>query len=187
MGHQIEALIAAGGPFAVFLGCFLEGETAAVLGGLIAHRSLAPYPLIAGLAFLGAFLADVMWFLLSRRAPDRGPVRRLRAKAAQSPFAARLHRNADLMTFAFRFLPGTRILGPVLLAQTPLPVLRFVLLNALASALWAGVFTGIGWQFGLAAEGIFGRLAAHHWLIALAVLAVAAVALHLWLSRRSRS
>ena len=31
----LEGLIAAWGPFAVFWGCFFEGETAAMLGGLV--------------------------------------------------------------------------------------------------------------------------------------------------------
>ena len=185
MDHWLEGLIAAWGPLAVFLGCFVEGETAAILGGLIAHRGLAPFTLVALAAFAGAFLADQMWFGLSRHAPDRGMIRKMRARAAASGFRARLEARGSLMALVFRFLPGTRIIGPVLLAQTAMSWPRFALLNGAAAALWAVVFTGLGWHFGLAAEGIFGRLRGHHWLIALALLAVAALAAHVWLRRRT--
>ncbi|AWD20593.1 DedA family protein [Fuscovulum blasticum] len=201
---SIESLIQAYGPAAVFLGCFFEGETAALLGGVFAHRgldggtaALMPDPVgsarwfgigawsgMAAVAGLGAFLADQMWFLLSRHAPDVGPLRRLRQAAAASPLRSRLESSRHLMAMLFRFIPGTRIAGPILLAQTALSWPAFAALNGASVCVWALLFTGLGYHFGLAAEALLGRLAAHHWLWLVAGLALAGLAAHRLVFRR---
>lgn len=187
---SLESLITGWGPPAVFLGAFLEGETAATLGGMMAHRAgpgglSGPFGM-GGMAAAGAFLADQMWFLTARHLPDRGAMARLRAKARASRLAAGLERRRHVAAFLFRFLPGARIVGPVLLAQTGIGWPAFAAANALAVAIWATVFTALGYHFGLAAEAALGRLAAHHWLILAGLAGVAGLALHRHLRRRGQ-
>lgn len=174
----LEQLITAWGPPAIFAGCFLEGETAAILGGMIVHRGLADWAGIALVAFLGAFLSDQMWFGLSRHAGRWPVLARLLNKARATPLHARMQRSSGLMALSFRFIPGTRIAGPLLLAQTAMAWPRFAALNAMAAVVWAALFTGIGYHFGRAAEGVFGRLPLPHWLMLAAVVVVAALVLH---------
>ncbi len=181
---SLEGLIAVWGPPAVFAGCFAEGETAAVLGGMIAHRGLAGWLEIAGLAAAGACLADQMWFLLARHAGRGGRLAALKARAGQSRIAVWAGRHAVAATLAFRFVPGTRIAGPLVLAQTALPWRVFALLNALSVAVWAVVFTGIGYHFGRAAEALWGRLPLHHWGLVLGGTGAVLLALHLALRTR---
>jgi membrane protein DedA with SNARE-associated domain len=72
-----------------------------------------------------------------------------------------------------------RLVGGIASGLSGIPPLRFVALNAISSAVWAALFTGIGYVFGLGAEQIIGRALLHHQrlLIALAIgAAVAAVA-----------
>lgn len=175
----LEGLIAAWGPFAVFWGCFFEGETAAMLGGLMAHRGLASWPLIAALAVAGAFLADQMWFFLARLAPRRGRIERLRQKARESRLGQRVEANRLWIALIYRFIPGTRILGPVLLAQTDMGWRSFVAANAAMSIVWGLIFTWIGYRFGDTAERLFGRLGGHHWLSLLLAVVGLGVILHL--------
>ena len=163
---SLETLISAYGPPAVFAGCLLEGETAAILGGFIAHRAQGSGiggPGMAVVAAAGAFLGDQLWFLVDRHAPDRGMVQRLRQKARDSRFVPLLHRHKIGMTLAFRFIPGLRIAGPVLLSQTNLRWPVYAVLNAASVAVWASLFTALGYHFGLEAEHLLGHLHPHHW------------------------
>ncbi len=185
-----EALISRWGLFAVFWGCFFEGETAAVLGGVIAHHGLIGWSLTAITAFFGAFLADQMWFLLSRHMPREGRIGgwlgRLSGKARATWLHQWLSRHPEGLTLAFRFVPGTRIVGPILLAQTGLSWARFSLLNALSCVIWAVAFTGIGYHFGRAAHAVLGRLHGLHLGLLLMVPGAAGLLLHLLLRRRAR-
>ena len=67
MDHIIEHWIAQYGLIAVFLGCLLEGETAALLGGFFAHQQAFALWQTVLAAFCGATLGDTGFFLLGRR------------------------------------------------------------------------------------------------------------------------
>lgn len=186
----LEGLLSRWGLVAVFWGCFFEGETAAVLGGVITHHGLTHLALTALAAFAGAFIADQMWFLMSRHMPREGRIAARLARIADTARASWLHRwlsrHPDGLTLAFRFVPGTRIVGPVLLAQTAMSWPRFTLLNALSCAVWALVFTALGYHFGRAVYLLLGRLHGLHLGLMLLVLAASGLALHLVLRRKAR-
>ncbi|MBE2277751.1 MAG: VTT domain-containing protein [Rhodobacteraceae bacterium] len=188
---SLESLVASWGPTwgpaAVFAGCALEGETSAILGGMIAHRGIAGWLVMAASAAAGAFVADQGWFLLSRHAGTWPRLARLRQLAAASRFQAGLGRHAVLASLIFRFVPGTRILGPVLLAQTGLGWPVFAALDGLSVLVWAGIFTALGYHFGRATEALFGRLPLHDWLWLVLAVGAVALTLHLlWRRRASR-
>ena len=155
----------------------------------MAHRlqgaGLASGPGMALMVGLGAWSADQMWFLLSRLAPDRGMVQRLRAKAAASRAAGIVQRHQMLLALCYRFVPGLRIVGPILLAQTGLRWPVFLAINTVVVAVWASLFTALGYHFGLATEHVLGHLHPHHWTWLLAAVAVAGLACHLIFRRRS--
>lgn len=190
-----EALLARWGLIAVFLGCFFEGETAAVIGGVIAHRGLLHWAETAAVAALGALTADQFWFLLARYMPERGwigaRIAALRRRAKASWLHRRLEANGDLAAMSFRYIPGTRILGPVMLAQTAMPWRRFALLNGLSTLIWASAFTGIGYHFGWAAEAMLGHLHPKH--LPVLIIGIVAgfgllhLALRLWRRSSARS
>ena len=178
---SLSGFIAQWGITAVFLGCFFEGETAATLGGVIAHRGLSGWLEIAAAAFLGALLADQLWFVLPRLiGEDSRAAHWLRARSeperAARLFAA-LERNRIALTLAFRFIPGTRILGPMALGRSQMSWASFTLWNSLSCLIWAGLFTGLGYHFGQAAEAMLGRLHETHFLILLLGVALAGLIL----------
>ena len=72
----IEAIVARWGVAAVFAGVVLEGETAVIAGGLIAHQGLASWPAVFLAAAIGSFLADQFFFAAGRRYRDRPMVQR---------------------------------------------------------------------------------------------------------------
>lgn len=155
----------------------------------MAHRAqgtgLASGPGMALMAAAGAWASDQMWFLLARYAPNRGLVQRLRAKAAASPATRFVARHRLALALGYRFVPGLRIAGPMLLAQTEMRWPLFLAINTAIAAIWGCLFTALGYHFGLAAEHLLGRLHLQHWLLLVAAVVVAGIAGHLILRRRS--
>jgi membrane protein DedA with SNARE-associated domain len=67
---NLSTLIADYGYWAVFIGCFLEGETVLLLAGFAAHRGMLQFEQVAAVAFVASTLGDQMFFWLGRRHGD---------------------------------------------------------------------------------------------------------------------
>ncbi|WP_066781926.1 DedA family protein [Sphingomonas sp. CCH5-D11] len=154
----IEAIIARWGVAAVFAGTMLEGETAVIAGGLIAHQGLIAWPLALAAGALGSFLADQFFFAAGRRYRDRPFVRRWMQKRAFAKALRLLERYPVGFIFAFRFLYGFRTVSPLAIGTSRVPAATFVTINALAALIWASLFTALGYWFGEAVTELAGRL-----------------------------
>lgn len=154
----IEAIVARWGVAAVFAGAMLEGETAVIAGGLIAHQGFISWPLAFGAAALGSFLADQFFFAAGRRYRDRPLVKRWAQKSAFAKALQLLERYPVGFIFAFRFLYGFRTVSPIAIGTSQVPTARFVPVNAAAAIVWAAIFTGLGYWFGEAVTEMAGRL-----------------------------
>lgn len=170
----IEAVLARYGLVAILIGAGLEGETAVVTGGLLAHRGLFPVWAAAAAAFAGSFVVDQALFFLGRRYRDAPRIARLRARPAFARAMGLIERHPTGFILAFRFLYGLRIASPLAIGTAGVPVRRFVALNAIAAAVWAPLFTAIGFAGG----DVLARLIPHGhpplWLIGVVVLGLAA-------------
>src|SRR4051812_3894335 len=113
MHDLLAQLIHRFGALGVGLGAGLEGETAVVLGGLLArHGAFAP--LAAALAaWLGSFAADQIFFGLGRSQRDGKLVRRVSARPAFRRALTFVERHPLLFCLGFRFVYGFRVAGPV--------------------------------------------------------------------------
>ncbi|MNT63596.1 Inner membrane protein YohD [compost metagenome] len=79
-----------------------------------------------------------------------------------------------------RFLYGLRTVGPVALGVSQVPPLRFLVLNAIAAAIWAACFSLLGYAFGQTIESLLGRLHGVETKLAIA----AAIGVAIWLAYR---
>ncbi|TWF56846.1 DedA family protein [Neorhizobium alkalisoli] len=171
---SLETLISQYGPAAVFAGAAFEGETAAFLGGVFAHRHLMAYWQAALAAGLGSFAADQALFFAGRHAGRLAIVRRFMRGEAASRVNGLLEAHPTGFILAFRFVYGMRTVSPVAIGLSSVPALRFVILNLISAIVWGVVITAVGYLFGNAVEAIFGRLRLHsHLFIALGVIVVA--------------
>ena len=68
----LQALIEQYGYLAVFVGCFLEGETVLVLGGFAAHLGYLSLPIVIATAAVAGFIGDQALFAIGRRWGDAG-------------------------------------------------------------------------------------------------------------------
>ncbi|OLP61224.1 hypothetical protein BJF93_20750 [Xaviernesmea oryzae] len=181
---MLEHLITSYGAFAVLIGAGVEGETAAFLGGVLAHRHLLPYWHAALAACLGSFIADQIFFLTGRYAQGWPIVQRALRSSALQRVTHLLETYPTGFILAFRFIYGIRTISPIVIGTTRIPTSRFLLLNAIAAIVWGIVITAIGFLFGEAVEALFGRLRLHaHLLVAVAALALIVPAL--WVAARA--
>jgi membrane protein DedA with SNARE-associated domain len=143
-GQLVETI----GPWAIALGSGFEGETAAIAGGVMAHRGIFPIWAAWLACAFGAFVADEMFFQIGRRFRDRPFVTRVRQRSAFAKAVAFIERYPNAFIFIFRFLYGLRTVSPIALGLTNIPFRRFAALNALACLVWSGIYTAIGFWFG---------------------------------------
>jgi membrane protein DedA with SNARE-associated domain len=185
LGHLLTIAIHRLGPFGVALGAALEGETAVMIGGTAAGHGLFS-PLASGLAACaGSLLADQLVFWVSRHERQRPWVRQRLANPAVSRALHFLERHPRLFCFGFRFVYGFRIAGPAAVGISSVPASTFIVLNALSAAVWAALFTWLGYRFG--AELLYALspvLQVPHIVVEALVFAVVLAVAAIWARRR---
>ena len=177
MNEIIHGLIEQYGLIAIFAGCIMEGETAAILAGYFSHQGLLAGWEAYGAAAVGAFAGDCFFFLMGRRFAQRPIVTKLRAKPGFSHAYAAVRSHPNLFVLGNRFVYGLRLAGGVASGLSEIGAPRFVVLNAISSLVWAAVFWTLGYFFGLGAETLLGTaLRAHHRLLIALGLGIASLA-----------
>ncbi len=172
----LQGFIETYGYAAVFLGCFLEGETVLVLAGFAAHLGYLSLPAVTATAAVAGFLGDQAAFFAGRRYGPRLLAWSPRLAAAQPGILAQLSRHATWVVFMLRFAWGLRIASPVVIGASGLPPLRFVLPNAAGAIVWAVAIGSAGYAFGAAFTSVLEH-AKRYEEIGFALLAVLALAL----------
>ncbi|WP_127104956.1 DedA family protein [Pararhodobacter zhoushanensis] len=172
----LDHLISQYGLWAVFVGCFFEGETAAITGGVFAHRHLLLLWQVTLVAGFAAFLADMSFFLAGRRFRDHRFVRKLAARPRFAVALRGIDRNPARFATVFRFIPGMRMIGPLALAQSTISTARFALLDALAAAVWSVLYAALGHVIGQILAALFGPIERVEVLLIGALIAALAVA-----------
>lgn len=177
MTDAIHNLIEQYGLIAVFLGCVAEGESAALLGGFFAHQHVFVLWQAFLAAAIGAFAGDSFFFILGRSFADHPFVVKLKGQPGFSHAYRLVSTHPDIFVLSNRFIYGLRLVGGIAAGLSGIAVTRFVILNAISSMVWAGMFTTIGYVFGLGAERIVGQALVRHerLLIALAIGVAAAI------------
>lgn len=167
--ETLQELIASYGFLAIFAGTFLEGETIVVVAGFLAHQGIIHPETVAASAFLGSFLGDQLWFFLGRRHGQHPLVRRLTDRPLFNRVMAAIEDHPKKFILTFRFIYGIRTISPVALGLTGIGARQFLVLNAVAAAIWAVAFTALGYVFGKTVETLLGDIKAieHKILLAL--------------------
>jgi membrane protein DedA with SNARE-associated domain len=162
MTDTLHWLIARYGLIAVFLGCAAEGESAAVLGGFFAHQKVLVLWQALAAAFAGSFIGDTVLFLAGRRFSGHPMIVRMRRKPGFRYADRLLRRYPNSFVFANRYIYGTRVVGGVVAGLSGISLARFLLINGVSAVLWATIFSGIGYAFGLGAERLLGAALHEH-------------------------
>ncbi|MFD5465056.1 DedA family protein [Kitasatospora sp. NPDC127059] len=171
---------------ALFFSFFIPGETAAVIGGFIAHQGSVSLGWMVLVVVCAAVLGDSAGYEIGRHlGPAILRTRPLRRHAKPVDSVQDLiRRRGPAAVFVGRFIAFFRPLVPSLTGMSRMPYRRFLLYNALGGLAWGIGFTLLGYFAGAAyarVEGTVGRVAA------LTIAVLVAVALLVWYLRRHRT
>ena len=148
------------GPIGIFLGAGFEGQTALIVGGLLARQHILNLYVALACATAGSGIVDHLLFVAGRRFRDHRWVVNATQQAAFARALQFIERYPIGYILAFRFIFGLRIASPIAIGVSQVPGWRFTVLNILGAVIWATVFVFSGFVFGEAVHNIFGH--GHH-------------------------
>jgi membrane protein DedA with SNARE-associated domain len=180
--HGLPAYALVGGlafaEAALFVGFGLPGETAVILGGVLANRASVSLTAIAAVAVIGAIAGDSVGYEVGRHFGTRLLATRIFAKRQEGLERGQqfLREKGGRAVFLARFTAFLRAVMPGLAGTARMRYRTFLLWNAAGGLMWAVGFTLLGYLAGASyqrVEKIAGRASAL--LLAVIVLAVLAV------------
>ena len=172
---------------ALFVGFVLPGETAVLLGGVLANQHRVSLAAIATVAVLSAIAGDSVGYEVGRRFGHRLLRLRLLSKRRQAVERGlkAVRENGGRAVFLARFTAFFRAVMPGLAGTARMPYRRFVAFNAAGGLIWALGFTLLGFAAGAGYETVE-RAAGRASELILALIVVAVVALVVRRRRRER-
>ncbi|BCW19057.1 hypothetical protein NtRootA9_17650 [Arthrobacter sp. NtRootA9] len=170
---------------ALFIGFVIPGETAAVLGGVVASRGQAELVIMMALVVVSAVAGDTVGYEVGRRAGPGLLENRHLLRHRDKLDRARdfLRRRGGWAVFLGRFVALFRALVPALAGASRMHYPTFLAFNAAGGLLWGTGFVLLGYlagnSYGTVAKVVGGDVTA-------AVVVGGLVALAVWRFRRAR-
>jgi membrane-associated protein len=137
------------------IGVLVPGETAILLGGVLAYYGRVSLPAVMVAAAIGAMVGDSVGYWVGTRWGKgivEGRVGRLIGEARWARARRHLKRKGLLTIIVGRFPPVARTLVPLLAGSARMPYGRFLAGNAIGGIVWAlaavllGYLAGDAWQ-----------------------------------------
>lgn len=170
---------------ALFFGFVFPGETAVVVGGVLAAQGRVELAWLLPVVVVAAVVGDSVGYEIGRRLGPRLVNMRVlrRHRVGVEKAQDLIRRRGATAVFLGRFLALLRALMPALAGSSSLPYRRFLVFNASGGIVWGVGFVLVGYLAGAAykkVEHLIGTGSA----IAFAALVVVAVIV--WTVRRKR-
>ncbi|XAS76652.1 DedA family protein [Dermatophilaceae bacterium Sec6.4] len=171
---------------ALFVGFVLPGETAAVLGGVVASQGRISIVAMIAIVVAAAIVGDTVGYEVGRRFGPRLLNSQVLAKRQERLNDAQdfLRRRGGWAVLLGRFVAFFRAVMPALAGTSRMPYRRFLAFNAVGGILWGIAFVMVGYLAGNSyktVESYVGKGAA------IAVAAVVVIALVVWRIRKHRA
>lgn len=170
---------------AIFVGFVIPGETAAVLGGVIASRGEVPLWGMAAVVVAAAIAGDTVGYEIGKhvgpRLLDIGLMKRRRRGLAKAQ--AFLRRRGGSAVFLGRFVAFFRAVMPALAGASRMHYPRFLAFNAAGGVVWGTGFVLLGFFAGNSYDAV-AKVAGRDITAVLVVLGV--LGLIVWHLRRAR-
>ena len=171
---------------ALFIGFFIPGETAAVIGGVIASRGHVDIVLMAAIVVFAAILGDSVGYEVGRHLGTRLLDLRVLAKHQRRLGDAQdfLRRRGGSAVFLGRFVAFFRAVMPALAGTSRMAYPKFLAFNAAGGLIWGVGFTLLGYLAGNSYQKVASTAGP---IVAAVVAAIVIVALVVWRIRKHRS
>jgi membrane protein DedA with SNARE-associated domain len=173
------------GETALFLGFVIPGETAVVIGGVLASRGRVSLPLLIVVVVAAAIVGPLVGYEVGRRMGGRVVASRfLRKLSGTVDKATRtLNSRGPAAVLVGRFTAVLRALMPALAGTARMPYRTFAVYNALGGIVWGAGYSLLGYLAGSAYAVIERRVGAG---LAIVIAALVVVAVAVWAVRRHR-
>ncbi|HEX8001832.1 MAG TPA: VTT domain-containing protein [Mycobacteriales bacterium] len=136
---------------AAFAGLAVPGETAVVIGGVVASQGRIPVVAMAAAAVLGAVAGDSLGFYFGRRLGTKvldGRVGRLLGRERVDSTMARIKAGGIKAVVLGRFVGVLRAVMPFAAGASGMSYGRFLVASAIGGAAWGSGFTIVGYLAG---------------------------------------
>lgn len=136
---------------AAFVGLFVPGETALVLGGVLAFQGRASLPVMVAVGAAGAIIGDSVGYELGRRIGPSVRHSRFGRRVGDARWARAdryIAQKGGRAVFLGRFVGVLRALVPAVAGASGMPYRRFLPANALGGLIWAPAFVLAGYAAG---------------------------------------
>ena len=170
---------------ALFFGFVFPGETAIVVGGVLAGQDRVSLPLLIMIVVIAATAGDSVGYEVGRRfGPRLLEARAMRRHQAKVGWAQDLiRRRGAVAVFIGRFTALLRALMPALVGSSRMPYPKFLVFNLMGGVVWGAGFTLGGFFIGEAFEHTAQYVGRG---IAVVIAVVLVAALVVWSVRRHR-
>ncbi len=165
---------------ALLVGFVLPGETAVVLGGVLAARGHVPLAAILIAAVLGPLVGDVVGYSVGRRYGEEIVRNRLGRRWGRAH--RWLERKGGWPIFVGRFVPFVRTVLPAIAGSIRAPRLQFLAWDLTAAMIWGAGTALLGYWAARNWEVLLRRMS----VIGLGLLVACAVAIAFYLRARRR-
>lgn len=174
------------GEAAIFVGFVLPGETAVVLGGVLASRQSISLTALMILVVVAAVIGDSVGFEVGKHYGERVLGLRLFRRHQRRLDGARgyLRRRGAYAVFLGRWTAFLRAVMPGLAGVSRMPYKRFLLFNAIGGLVWGVTFCLVGYLAGNSYKVVERKIGAAGALVTAAVVVGGLIAWHL---RRRRA
>ncbi|WP_334173688.1 DedA family protein [Sinomonas sp.] len=170
---------------ALFVGFVIPGETAAVLGGVVASQGKASVWLMAPLVVFAAIVGDTVGYEVGKhlgpRLLESRPLQKHRRRLDDAQ--GFLRRRGGWAVFLGRFVAFFRAVMPALAGSSQMRYPKFLAFNALGGIAWGTGFVLLGYLAGASYQTV-AKAAGRDITAAVVVLAIVAVAV--WRVRKGR-
>lgn len=178
-GYLLVAALA-GLEGSAFIGLVIPGETAMLLGGVLAFTGRADVMVMMVCAALGAIVGDSVGYELGRR--FGGPLRRSRlarriGRQRWDRAEEYVRRRGGRAVFLGRFIGVLRAMVPFVAGASRMPYRTFLPYNALGAVIWAPGFVCLGYLAGHSYQRVERLAGRASLLLAAGLVLVAVVAL----------
>jgi membrane-associated protein len=165
-----------------FVGLIAPGETAIVLGGVVAAQGEISLPAVLAIAWVAAALGDIASFALGARLGRRFIHRHGPRVGMTAPRVDRVEafyaRHGAKAILVGRFVGIIRAVSPFLAGSSGLRFRAFLPWSLLGTAVWASAFTLVGYAFSESFSQAAGALTHGAFALALVAAVLLAVRAH---------
>jgi len=173
---------------AIFVGFIIPGETAAVLGGVVASRGEVQLGTMMALVVLAAIIGDSVGYEVGKHLGTRLVKTKVLARYSRKVENAQefLRRKGGSAVFLGRFTAFLRAVMPALAGTSRMPYGRFLAYNAAGGIVWGIGFVLLGFLAGNSYEAVAQAVGRDLAVVIAAVAVVALIAWHLRSRRRQQ-